>query len=146
MTDVIHHVPDIAKMFVEIARVLRPAGKVCIVTQSHRQIENRPIVRFFPGTARVDKQRYPDIPAVLNAALPAGLVSFKQEVLFEGDPLELGGDYLELVRKKGYSMLHLITDEEYESGLKALETALQNGPLTAQQAGETLIWLTRKEA
>ncbi|HEX3049328.1 MAG TPA: class I SAM-dependent methyltransferase [Aggregatilineaceae bacterium] len=48
MTDVIHHVPDISAMFQAIARVLRPGGKLCIVTQSHDQIGRRPIARFFP--------------------------------------------------------------------------------------------------
>ena len=39
MTDVIHHVPEIGAMFAEINRVLKEKGKVCIVTQSHQQIE-----------------------------------------------------------------------------------------------------------
>jgi ubiquinone/menaquinone biosynthesis C-methylase UbiE len=140
MTDVIHHVPDIRKMFAEIRRVLRPQGKVCIVTQSHAQIEVRPIVKFFPGTARVDKQRYPDIPVIIAAAQSEGLKSLKQEVLFQDQAFELDASYLELVRKKGYSMLHLLTEAEYEAGLKDLEAALRNGPVQAKQAGETLVW------
>ena len=144
MTDVIHHIPDIRRMFNEIYRVLKPQGKVCIVTQSHRQIEARPIVQFFPGTARVDRQRYPDIDEIICAAQPGGLVSLKQETLFEGDPVELGPDYLELVRKKGYSMLHLLTDQEYQAGLHSLENALKQGPVNARAAGETLVWFTKE--
>jgi ubiquinone/menaquinone biosynthesis C-methylase UbiE len=49
MTDVIHHIPDVHKMFSEIQRVLRSKGRVCIVTQSHRQIRARPIANFFPA-------------------------------------------------------------------------------------------------
>ena len=41
MTDVIHHVPDLASMFAELARLLRPAGRLCIVTESHAQIKAR---------------------------------------------------------------------------------------------------------
>ena len=144
MTDVIHHIPNIRKMFSEIHRILKPQGKVCIVTQSHQQIEARPIVQFFPGTARVDKERYPDIDAVLAAAQFGGLIYLKQEILFEGEVIELGADYLELVRKKGYSMLHLLAEHEYQIGLRNLENALQNGLVKAKSAGETLVWFMKE--
>jgi len=144
MTDVIHHIPDIHRIFSEIGRVLRSQGKVCIVTQSHRQIEARPIAQFFPGTVRVDHERYPNIHEIHAAAQYGGLLFLKQEVLFEGDGIELDEEYLELVRKKGYSMLHLITEQEYRAGLKNLEKALQNGPIQARAAGETLVWFTKE--
>jgi ubiquinone/menaquinone biosynthesis C-methylase UbiE len=143
MTDVIHHIPDIHKALAEIQRVLKINGKVCIVTQSHRQIEARPIAQFFPATVRVDKERYPDIHEILDAAQIAGLTFLKQEVLFQGDPIQLDRKYLKLVQKKGYSMLHLITEGEYDAGLHLLENALQNGPIQARTAGETLVWLTK---
>jgi SAM-dependent methyltransferase len=142
MIDVIHHVPDIHEMFAEICRVLRVGGRVCIVTQSHRQIEARPIVRFFPGTAALDKERYPDIDTIIAAAQDNGLQFDGQDVLSEGEAMELGSDYLELVRKKGYSMLCLLPDAEYESGLRALEAALRSGPIMARMAGDTLVWFT----
>jgi ubiquinone/menaquinone biosynthesis C-methylase UbiE len=110
MTDVIHHIPDIRRMFCEIQRVLKPRGKACIATQSHRQIEKRPIAQYFPGTVRVDQGRYPDIPEIIAAAQSAGLIYLKEEILFAGEAIELGADFLELVRKKGYSMLHLLTE------------------------------------
>lgn len=143
MTDVIHHIPDIRKMFAEIRRVLKREGKVCIGTQSHKQIESRPIARFFPGTVRVDKGRYPDIDEVIAAAQFAGLAYRKQETLFEGDVIELGDGFLQLARKKGYSMLHLLTEQEYQAGLANLEKELQMGPIQARMAGETLVWFTR---
>jgi SAM-dependent methyltransferase len=143
MTDVIHHIPDIRKMFAEIRRILKPQGKVCIGTQSHKQIEARPIAQFFPGTVRVDKERYPDIDQVIAAAQFGGLVYLKQEILFERETVELGAGFLELVRKKGYSMLHLLPEQEYRTGLAKLDTALQNGSLQARAAGETLVWFTK---
>ena len=75
----------IDKMFAEIYRVLQPRGKVCIVIQSHQQINDRPVVQFFPGTARVDKERYPDIREIISAAAQNQLACLKQEILFEGE-------------------------------------------------------------
>jgi len=142
MTDVIHHIPDMKAMFSEIWRVLKSEGKGCIVTQSHQQIEARPIARYFPGTARVDKSRYPDIDEIIEAARGQGFTQTERET-FSEETVELDASYLELVRKKGYSMLHLISDEEYLAGLRALEQMLGNGPVTVQPAGSTLVWFTK---
>jgi len=143
MTDVIHHVPDIGVMFAEIYRVLKAEGKVCIVTQSHRQIEKRPIAQFFPKTIAVDKARYPDIPEIIVSAENQGLRLIKNAILNENAKIELGQEFLELVKKKGYSMLHLLSDEEYSEGLMGLENKLINGKINARSAGETLVWLTK---
>ena len=49
----------------------------------------------------------------------------------------------ELVKKKGYSMLHLISDEEYGEGLELLETELRNGKIRSRLSGETLVWFIK---
>lgn len=143
MTDVIHHVPDIRQMFAEIYRVLNIGGKACVVTQSHQQIARRPIARFFPGTIAVDWSRYPDIDRIIAAATGAKMTLVKTEII-ESKELELGAEFLELVRKKGYSMLHLVGADEYERGLQVLEIALQKGKLKVQSAGTTLVWVTKQ--
>ncbi len=142
MTDVIHHVPDIDRLFGEIARVLKPGGKACIVTQSHAQIAARPIARFFPATIAADRARYPDIPAIIAAATGQGLAFLDAEI--DGDDeTVLDHSFLELARAKGYSMLQLITDADYQAGLASLEAALQPGDLTVRRAGRTLVWFRK---
>lgn len=143
MTDVIHHVPDITVMFQEIYRVVKPGGKVCIVTQSHKQIESRPIVQFFPGTAAADKGRYPDIKEIIETSQNAAFHFMKTVIVEAGKEIELDQRFLELVQKKGYSMLHLISEEEYQTGLQKLEAALQQGNITSQSAGGTLVWFSK---
>jgi ubiquinone/menaquinone biosynthesis C-methylase UbiE len=144
MTDVIHHVPDLTAMFAEIRRVLKPGAKGCIVTQSHDQIGRRPIARFFPGTADVDKARYPEIDEIIRTAEAQTFASLNTTSFYENEPVEIGESFLELVRKKGYSMLHLISGDEYEAGLHQLEAQLETGPFMAHTAGETLVWLVRQ--
>lgn len=143
MTDVIHHVPDIGAMFREITRVLRPGGKLCIVTQSHDQIARRPIARFFPGTVRVDQARYPDIDRIVEIGQAQGLAFLKADFVYEGEPRPVDADFLELVRKRGYSMLHLIDESEYHAGLREVEQVVANGGITLPAAGETLVWLRK---
>jgi hypothetical protein len=67
----------------------------------------------------------------------------KDETLFAGEQAELGPDFLELVKKKGYSMLHLISDAAYETGLRALENAVQAGSVMSTLSGETLVWFEK---
>ena len=77
MTDVIHHVPDIKMMFSEFYRVLKPEGLVCILTESHQQLETRYWVKYFQTIVTVEKKRYPDIPNIITAAISAGLDEHK---------------------------------------------------------------------
>jgi hypothetical protein len=67
----------------------------------------------------------------------------KNAVLNENAKIELGQEFLELVKKKGYSMLHLLSEEEYREGLLRLKNELMNGQIIAGSAGETLVWLKK---
>ncbi|MCL1964730.1 MAG: class I SAM-dependent methyltransferase [Firmicutes bacterium] len=77
MTDVIHHVPDLSMMFAAFGRVLKPGGLVCILTESHRQLETRFWIKHFPTAVAAEKKRYPDIPDIIQAAQTAGLKEHK---------------------------------------------------------------------
>lgn len=144
MTDVIHHIPDIDRMFCEIGRVLKHGGKLCIVTESHVQIENRFYVKYFPSTAIVDKKRYPDIEEIIEKAGSKGFAHLKNIIYNEGLRRKVGSDFVELVRNKGFSMFHLIPEKEFETGLKRLEDEVSGGSLEADNSGETLIWLEKR--
>ncbi|HET7094293.1 MAG TPA: class I SAM-dependent methyltransferase, partial [Thermomicrobiales bacterium] len=60
--DVIHHIGDRAAHFREAARVLKPGGLLCMVTDSEVDIERRrPLSSHFPETISVERARYPTI-------------------------------------------------------------------------------------
>ena len=143
LTNVIHHVDDIDGLFREIQRVLVQGGKCCIMTQSHRQIENRSTAQFFPTTTMIDKARYPDIEVIIATGEKHGLKWVKNTVLQEGDAVVFGTEFLEVIRKKGYSMLRLISEDEYQTGLKRLVDALKKGAVLARDSGLTLIWFAK---
>lgn len=132
-------------MFLEFYRILKNGGKVCISTQSHRQIDLRYMSEFFPSTAIVDKQRYPDIEEIISSAEKNGFSFLKIEIISEGEEVELGNKFLELLEKKGYSMLHLISDEDYQIGLNRVKCEIKNGPIKRKSAGGTLVWLIKNE-
>ena len=72
MTDVIHHVPELNSMFSEFSRVLKPNRSVCILTESHTQLETRFWSEYFPATITAEKERYPDIPDIIASAEQCG--------------------------------------------------------------------------
>jgi ubiquinone/menaquinone biosynthesis C-methylase UbiE len=143
MTDVIHHIQDIDKMFCEICRTLRASGKVCIVTQSHKQIDLRYTSEFFPATAIVDKQRYPDIDKIVLNAKKNNLKFTNVTVIGEGKEIEVGNQYVELVEKKGYSMLHLISEDDYNHGLTKLKNEMIMGSIKRKSPGTSLVWFEK---
>ena len=143
MTEVIHHLAEPDLSIMEIHRVLRNGGSVCIVTQSHKQIDNRMTSRFFPASASVDKERYPDIDVIARYMLQAGFSSVTpKEYMFK--PTKLGEDYLNTVQNRGYSMLHKISNEDYEKGVIGLKRAFESGEELTYSAGYTFVWATKE--
>ncbi len=142
MTEVVHHLPDIPTTLKEIHRVLERGGSFCIVTQSHEQIDRRQTSRFFPSTARIDKERYPDINEIEQLLLVAGFDSVTpREYNFR--PVRLGADFLDTVEQRGFSMLHKISDAEFELGLQNLKDAYRRGDELLYSAGYNFVWATK---
>jgi len=142
MTEVIHHLPTPLSAIEDIFRVLKPGGSLCIVTQSHKQIDDRMTSRFFPASASVDKERYPDIDMIEEFLNNAGFNGVNPKT-YQFRPTKLGEDYLQTVETRGYSMLHKITQEDYERGLRDLKMAFSRGEKLTYSAGYTFVWATK---
>ncbi|AKB29005.1 hypothetical protein MSSIT_2286 [Methanosarcina siciliae T4/M] len=143
MTDVIHHVPDINAMFKELYRVLKQDSSLCIVTESHKQIESRFWVKYFPATVEVEKERYPDIPEIIESATINGFVFSKIEITDANHRHAIAQNFLMLVENKGYSMFHLISNEDYERGLADLRNDYDKQVEIEYRHGETFLWLKK---
>ncbi len=139
LTEVIHHLSDVESTIKETFRVLKESGTTCIVTQSHKQIKGRMTSRFFPATIAVDQARYPAIKEIEKILRQSGyktVWSTKREFA----PAPLGEDYYDTVSRKGFSMLHKISDEDWSEGLRDLRTALDSGKELSYSAEYTFVW------
>ena len=143
MTEVIHHLPKPDLSITDIHRVLRNGGWVCIITQSHKQIDRRMTSRFFPASANVDKERYPDIDVIEGFLLNAGFSKMNPEE-YQFRPTKLGQEYLHTVENRGYSMLHKISQEDYEQGVQDLKAAFASGEELTYSAGYTFVWAIKE--
>jgi ubiquinone/menaquinone biosynthesis C-methylase UbiE len=139
MIEVIHHLNDISSAVSEIYKILKTNCPLCIVTQSHEQIEHRMTSRFFPTTVPVDKNRYPRIDKLRKLLLSAGFHEVYSKS-YEFATTALGTEYLHTVEMRGYSMLHKITDVDYERGLKSLKSALSHDEDLQYTPQYTFVW------
>ena len=146
MTDVIHHVPDMKLLFEEFHRVLKPEALVCILTESHQQLETRFWVKHFPSTVAVEKKRYPDIPDIIAAAKTAGLSEHKIVTTDADSEFTVSEDFIKLVENKGFSMFRLIDDTDYQAGLVLLRKDYEDKVIIRDNHGETLVWLRKDGA
>ncbi len=143
MTEVIHHLPSPQIAIEEIFRVLRSEGSLCIVTQSHKQIDGRITSRFFPASANVDKERYPDIDVIEEIMSRTEFIKVSHKE-YQFKPITLGEEYLQTVENRGYSMLHKISREAYEQGLQDLRAAFAGGEELIYSAGYTFVWASKE--
>ncbi len=144
MTEVVHHLSNLDWALLEMQRVLKPGGHLCVVTQSHEQIEKRMTSRFFPATVEIDKTRYPDIPMIEQGMSNSGFYEVWSNS-FKFTPIILGEDYLNTVSRKGFSMLHKIGEKDYQRGLRELRLAYERGEQLDYSAGYTFVWGSKIE-
>ena len=124
MTAVLHHIEDKEKALREVYRALRKRGSFVIVTFSHYAIK-RHITKDFPGVIAIDLKRIPSVPSV-KAVMKA--IGFK-DILYHPVKLDEGyvsaDEYLERVRNKYMSTLTLLSEEEFQKGLKVFQDRIR---------------------
>ena len=124
--DVVHHLADRPRSFRECFRILRPGGKLCLVTESAEMIRHRePHATYFLDAVEIELARYPTVAALKTELHGAGFVELQ----------ELGVECLgeltdiEPYRTKVHSSLQLMSNSAFNAGLERLEQDLRAGPI-----------------
>jgi ubiquinone/menaquinone biosynthesis C-methylase UbiE len=128
LSNVVHHFDDLAKAAAEIRRVVHNEGTV-LVRGAFGGVNVPTLYRFFPGSrAVVDSM--PTMTEVIDAFQSAGFASFLNEKVEQLLAHSLA-DMVPRVRMRADTALELISDEEFEAGLRDLEEAArtETGPV-----------------
>jgi ubiquinone/menaquinone biosynthesis C-methylase UbiE len=120
---VLHHVRDRDAAAAEIARVLRPGGRVLIRSSFPDRMPELPWYSYFPGARRVDELVFPRLDHTIELFEAAGLrfVAIDEVQQRIADSL---AEYAERLRFRGTSTFERLTEEEIEAGFAALEAAV----------------------
>lgn len=138
--DVIHHVEDRSAHYREAARVLKPGGCVCTVTDSEEIIRHRePLSTHFPETIAVELRRYPRIADLREMMAAAGFRGLTEETVEFRHALTDVQRY----RDKAFSSLHLIDAEAFRRGIRRLETELREKGSVPWWSRYLLLWGTK---
>lgn len=124
--NVVHHIADIEDHIRESFRALAPGGVLCTATDSQAMIERRnPLSRYWPSTVSLELARYHSIETLRDAMTQAGFRSIEVREGRSDFAISEIGPY----RDKAYSCLRLISYQDFERGLHAMQADLRAGPL-----------------
>jgi len=143
MTDVIHHIPDLDQLFQTLYKKLKNYGKICILTESHEQIQTRWFNRYFKSLNKIEMNRYPDISQIIQSANLNELLLFETQTRNDGSRNTVDELFIKMVEEKNYSMFRLLDDMEYNEGLSKLK-ADKGKMIDSENHGETLLWFQKK--
>lgn len=137
--DVVHHVSDRGQAMHEGARVLRPGGRICTVTDTEEVVRRRePLAVYFPETIDVDLARYPSINDLRSSMQVAGFRNIAEELVEFSYPLTDIAPF----RAKAFSCLRLIPEETFQKGISRMEQDLAKGPVPCVSR-YVMVWGTK---
>jgi SAM-dependent methyltransferase len=114
-----HHIAGKDEAAEELRRVLRPQGSVVIRTATRELMDTYLWGRFFPSALELDIARTPSRGEIPNTCARHGLALQGHEVLdhpFAGNL----GEYADKIGMRGLSPLRMISDGEFDEGMRAL--------------------------
>jgi ubiquinone/menaquinone biosynthesis C-methylase UbiE len=123
LSTVIHHIADLDGCAAELHRVLNPGGLVLIRSSFPNRHDEIPLFRFFPGAQRI-ASTFPTVEATIDTFGSAGFEYVTLRRVREAGDSTMA-DMIERVRamRTADSTLAPLSDEEFASGMSALESA-----------------------
>ena len=117
------HLLDRPQAFAEAHRVLGPEGRLVVATFDPAHFERYWLNRFFPSLEAIDRERFPEPPALREELESAGFSPVRLTALAQR--AEIGREEaIERVRGRFISPLQLLDVEELEAGLERMEAEL----------------------
>jgi ubiquinone/menaquinone biosynthesis C-methylase UbiE len=122
MVFALHHFRDKHRALEEIFRVLKPGGRLVIVTASHGMLQKEIVFRIFPRLLRIESSRFPSIPRLRRLLSTAGFINPAAHRV-TGYPVWLTKEaYIQWILRKPISTFHLLSEKNFKEGLRRFQT------------------------
>jgi SAM-dependent methyltransferase len=137
---VLHHVADKRAAAAEIARVLRPGGRLLIRSAFADRLPELPWHQYFPGARQVESKQFPRLDEVVETFERAGLRYVGLETVRERFAPSLAASAARL-RLRAISTFEYLSEEETQRGFAALDAAvaLEQEPQPVEGDSDLLI-------
>jgi ubiquinone/menaquinone biosynthesis C-methylase UbiE len=120
---VLHHVPEKAAAAAEVARVLRPGGRLLIRSAFPERMTDLLWHRFFPRARALEEELFPTLDEVLRVFTAAGLRYVELETVRHRYASSLA-EYADRLRLRALCTFEYLTEEETQAGFAALDAAV----------------------
>jgi ubiquinone/menaquinone biosynthesis C-methylase UbiE len=124
MSHLLHHVDNPTSVIEECKRVLKPLGVILIRHGAMEQIRDDVEHTFFPGVIEIDEQRTPTVALTESWLKMAGFVDIVSEEIVQ-QTYQSGFEHLEAACVKNTSVLNMISEEAFETGVERLTQYLK---------------------
>jgi ubiquinone/menaquinone biosynthesis C-methylase UbiE len=144
MSHVLHHVSNRETCLLEVARCLRPGGRFLNRAMRISLLRLVLAYRFFPEAEAMDVRRTPsegDLDQLLCGAglRPLHWINVRHKWVNSAE------EYLQKIRNKSMSSLHLITEVEFQAGLRRAERYAREHPDDPDWLYETISMLVAEK-
>lgn len=122
----LHHFDDPKGFVGQAKQLLVFTGVLAIIGIDPRLIQNWYLYEYFEGACERDLRRYPAVGDIVNWMAAAGFDAIEYRVVEVSNTSTSGRSVLAdpFLKKDSNSLLALLSDQEYEAGLRRIETAL----------------------
>lgn len=127
ISDLLHHLDEPIDALAECNRVLRPGGWIISKFGAMENIAKDPEHIFFSGVVDIDAARTPTEEDMKQWLMSAGFLKVTSHTVQEKTRLR-GADRLSGARAKSISVLHMISQRQFEEGLAKLAEHIERNP------------------
>lgn len=133
---VLHHVADHTAAAVELARVLRPAGRVLIRSTFADRMPRLWWHEFFPSARTVELELFPSLPDVEQRFATAGLHRIALDEVRETFA-QSKAEAAERLRLRAISTFEFLSEEEVTAGFVRMDAAVAGETITQPVTGRS---------